>query len=961
MPNKKVLKTIQIRWKWHGDLYLLKGFNICLMPAGYNPVDNPDSIITLNQVLPDVEIINDEYIFSYNFFNQPLDAGVTCVPWIQALYNNSDSKWASMKGQVIDDDGKATIVVVGNPTFQQVIDMADDDKITPQEKLQLQKEWEEIVAEHQRIEIGVVKAGILDTEEVTEYVNTLQALAQYLNYNLVYDFTTITNDNFTYPTMLVDQLTTDLKQGHYKGKDHYTTMWRNYYEARIHILEKIRDQLFENNKNEIDNWFGQNTLPPTIPSGGYISGKLTANMDAGLNPTMGYIKVHYGTFITPTGIKFSIEGDKHIPTTLAGKDGGVIYLIFVGADSSRFSFTSQDDSQQFVCAIHNREEWFYLYNGEALPFKPNTEDCVIAKVEEFSANDEESGIKVIKLFASHGESLFDALTDGGKSQGVYRDEETGLIFINAEFMKIGVIKAQNGRSEFDLNDGTFRLGGTAANNFEDHNLKFDGNELSINANKINIGVHSVATDVDVEQAVDGLQIKVSESGGYNLLRNSLFRDNDIEEWWFWGNASIYWNKSYFSETGDMWWGIPEDSPGGLWQSYLEFEPNTEYTLSVKAGWESNVRAAKFIIEYRPNADCSGENVAYQEWLLQNDGSKRQVIKFTTPPNIRYAMVGFKHEGSVGGGNSYLIKINKPCIMKGIGSVWSPNPVESDDKIAKLQVTASEIRSEVSETKKGLESSITQTAKAIRAEVKDTADGLASSITQTAKAIRGEITDTASGLQSQITWQAGEISSKVSNSTFESYTSQTANLISSKVSSGDLGTLVQQSAEHWGLSIWGKLYGTNYSFNGENFSIGTTNGNDRAYHAATYSRWNHHDGSYTQVSSSGLEHYTNGERQPYHYMFDIVVVDASHKCNGTWFRVQLPHRFRGKNFTLAWQMGNGSVSENRVWSGHQVDVRNIDRYNATCEVSVTIYSKGKFSGGMSADAGAYGWAKLFIIY
>ena len=97
------------------------------------------------------------------------------------------------------------------------------------------------------------------------------------------------------------------------------------------------------------------------------------------------------------------------------------------------------------------------------------------------------------------------------------------------------------------------------------------------------------------------------------------------------------------------------------------------------------------------------------------------------------------------------------------------------------------------------------------------------------------------------------------------------------------------------------------------------------------------------------------------MFDIVVVDASHKCNGTWFRVQLPHKFRGKNFTLAWQMGNGSVSENRVWSGHQVDVRNIDHHNATCEISVTIYSKGKFSGGMSADAGAYGWAKLFIIY
>ena len=164
-----------------------------------------------------------------------------------------------------------------------------------------------------------------------------------------------------------------------------------------------------------------------------------------------------------------------------------------------------------------------------------------------------------------------------------------------------------------------------------------------------------------------------------------------------------------------------------------------------------------------------------------------------------------------------------------------------------------------------------------------------------------------------------------------------------------------------LSSGGQLSGVNYNFDGQGFTIGTTSGNDKAYHTPTYSRWNHSDGSYTMASSSGLEHYSNGYNQPYHYMFDVVVVDASGKCDGTWFKVQLPNVFRGKKFTLAWQMGNGSVSNNRVWAGHQVDVRNIDYNNATCEISVKIFSKGQFSGGMSADAGAYGWAKLFIIY
>lgn len=209
--------------------------------------------------------------------------------------------------------------------------------------------------------------------------------------------------------------------------------------------------------------------------------------------------------------------------------------------------------------------------------------------------------------------------------------------------------------------------------------------------------------------------------------------------------------------------------------------------------------------------------------------------------------------------------------------------------------------------------------------------------------------------------AEEISSKVSNGDFQSYKNQTAFDISQKVSSGDLYSLITQNARAWGLSIWGGLYGTNYTFDGNNFSIGTTNGNDKAYHSNTYSRWNHHDGSYTMASSNGLEHYSGGYKQPYHYMFDVALVDANGKCNGTWFRVQLPQAFRGKRFTLAWQMGNLSVPYDKVSAGHQVDVRNIDYDNATCEVSVKVFTKSKVSGGASADAGAYGWAKIFILY
>ena len=94
--------------------------------------------------------------------------------------------------------------------------------------------------------------------------------------------------------------------------------------------------------------------------------------------------------------------------------------------------------------------------------------------------------------------------------------------------------------------------------------------------------------------------------------------------------------------------------------------------------------------------------------------------------------------------------------------------------------------------------------------------------------------------------------------------QMANQISSKVSSGDVQTLVTQNATSWGLSINGKLSGTNYNFDGTNFSIGTTSGTGKAYHSSTYSRWTHSDGSYTQAESGGLKRYVNGTGKTYHY-------------------------------------------------------------------------------------------------
>lgn len=124
---------------------------------------------------------------------------------------------------------------------------------------------------------------------------------------------------------------------------------------------------------------------------------------------------------------------------------------------------------------------------------------------------------------------------------------------------------------------------------------------------------------------------------------------------------------------------------------------------------------------------------------------------------------------------------------------------------------------------------------------------------------------------------------------------------------------------------------------------------------------HTNGSYTQVGSRGLEHWENGLSKPYHYMFDCIIVDCNGKCNGTWFTVQLPSIWKGKDFTVAWQAGNYSAPYSRVISGVEVNCRNKNITNATVEVCMAVYTKGEWAGSSLADINAYGWCKLFLIY
>ena len=117
--------------------------------------------------------------------------------------------------------------------------------------------------------------------------------------------------------------------------------------------------------------------------------------------------------------------------------------------------------------------------------------------------------------------------------------------------------------------------------------------------------------------------------------------------------------------------------------------------------------------------------------------------------------------------------------------------------AKIDVTASEIRSEVWKSNSSLYSTIQQTATQIRTEVANTSSGIYSTITQTASQIRSEVAVSDSRIYSTITQTASQIRSEVANTDSQIYSAitQTASQIRSEVATTDsqIYSAIEQTA------------------------------------------------------------------------------------------------------------------------------------------------------------------------
>ena len=213
------------------------------------------------------------------------------------------------------------------------------------------------------------------------------------------------------------------------------------------------------------------------------------------------------------------------------------------------------------------------------------------------------------------------------------------------------------------------------------------------------------TSSQVQQTVNGLEVKVSQSGGYNLLKNSAFANNSFDKWWTWGTVTRWTNLTYYKEEGDMYIANSSTTDvGGLWQTIeTPILPNTEYTLSVLVSKEVNVKDGYFAMEYQET--MGGSHFTSQIINLTFD-NKRHSYTFTTPNDsrIKYAKCGFRHGGSNSESGGFLIRINKPCLTTGRVNVWSPHPNEIYDGITTIDKDGITVSNSSSSTHTQIDSS-----------------------------------------------------------------------------------------------------------------------------------------------------------------------------------------------------------------------------------------------------------------
>ena len=232
------------------------------------------------------------------------------------------------------------------------------------------------------------------------------------------------------------------------------------------------------------------------------------------------------------------------------------------------------------------------------------------------------------------------------------------------------------------------------------------------------------TSSQVQQTVDTLQAKFSQSGGYNLIKNSTGASGDTRGWTHSGtNLGVETNDTIGSNCRTYMYldNGTTTSERFAYSSRFKLKPSTKYTF---VGYFHNYTKCPsfdvWLLSSTTLSDTDTSNNYTNTQILINSQStnnswKKYKITFTTPASTRSGFIRIDNNGyNANGTNLNRVHWNALLLVEGeIEIPWSPHPSEVYDGITTIDkdgivVTSSNVKSKTSMSANGFKITKTDT-------------------------------------------------------------------------------------------------------------------------------------------------------------------------------------------------------------------------------------------------------------
>ena len=265
---------------------------------------------------------------------------------------------------------------------------------------------------------------------------------------------------------------------------------------------------------------------------------------------------------------------------------------------------------------------------------------------------------------------------------------------------------------------------------------------SARLNKLEVGVDGVSINVNnLNAKVDNIKI-----GGTNLIRNSG-NPKTIDGWAIWGanpnHKLIVWSHPFWKNLQEKLFALfNRDSDGVQMKSNrFQVERNTEYTLSYWAFEDSNVISSNTFFLGRKNGETSDFTVVKTlVYSRQYSGAKAEYVTVTfNTGDCDNGYIRFDNNGSKEVGKDAVLFLANIKLEKGNRATdYSPAPEDLIEKVVQFKVDLEGIRGTVANAQGDI-AQIKLTENGMQQNIRD-AQGNISTLQNDAKGFKQQFTD-----------------------------------------------------------------------------------------------------------------------------------------------------------------------------------------------------------------------------